>query len=422
MFDNGVKDEDIAILVWTNRDILKVEQFIKEVFNKDSITSSRAKVIHQQFAMAVINLMKYLYYKNSIYKFNFLSLIGEKWDNKKIDIPIMKPSQMVRFIMDKFELIDESTLRLLEHSFKYEELIDFVYDIDNFDKELPQKELKGVQILTIHKSKGLEFENVIILDNLGRKMSRNLDIIFDYDGVKLENLKVNFGGREFVDTDFKNVKQKEKSLEYEDNKNSEYVAFTRGKNSLFIIKKNKSSSFVTKLEPQIYGEFQCEKQIIEKEEIQKFNKQLQYYGKQNYDNIEEKVYKPNDFKAIYFGNATHYAFESECFNAVLNKYGEFCDVKKAFELYQESKKLLPNNGKIYKEYPFIYNGKVGIIDFMLESEKEILIIDYKTHTPNDEINYIKQINRYKVAMENLKQKATKGVIFYLDRMVMKVVE
>ena len=91
----------------------------------------------------------------------------------------MKPSQMVRFIMDKFELIDESTLRLLEHSFKYEELIDFVYDIDNFDKELPQKELKGVQILTIHKSKGLEFENVIILDNLGRKMSRNLDIIFD---------------------------------------------------------------------------------------------------------------------------------------------------------------------------------------------------------------------------------------------------
>ena len=56
MFDNGVKDEDIAILVWTNRDILKVEQFIKEVFNKDSITSSRAKVIHQQFAMAVINL------------------------------------------------------------------------------------------------------------------------------------------------------------------------------------------------------------------------------------------------------------------------------------------------------------------------------------------------------------------------------
>ena len=82
--------------------------------------------------------------------------------------------------------------------------------------------------------------------------------------------------------------------------------------------------------------------------------------------------------------------------------------------------MLPE-GKIYKEYPFIFNDRVGIIDFMMENDKEIVIIDYKTHTPNDEKDYIKQLNRYKVAMSDIKNKPSKGFLFYLDKMRLREV-
>jgi len=424
MFENGVCDEDIAILVWKNDSIIRVADFIKETFNKEAFTSTRAKVVNQPFAMAVINLMKYTYNKNNnLNKLNFLSLIAKKWNSEDVIVPIMKPSKMIKFIMDKYELIDESTLKLLEYSFKYKTLIDFVYDIDNFDEELPQKELKGIQILTVHKSKGLEFENVIVLDNLGQNNNSHNELLFNYDSVKLKDIKKYFKGREIVDEKYKNVLEKEKLLENEDNKNAEYVAFTRPKNSLFIIKKSKSSKFVTNLVPQIIGKFENDTEEKNQNKSNKFDLELKNYGKQEYKEIEEKEYKPNDFDAIYFGLATHYAFECENLDAVQNRYGEFCDAKEAFEWYKNGKKLLEEykNEKIYKEYPFLYNEQKGIIDLLIEKDDKVIIVDYKTHTPEDKRVYIEQIKRYKEAMENLKNKPTKGYIFYLDKMKMKEV-
>ena len=423
LFDNGVKDEDIAILVWKNSDIIQIAEFIKETFDKESFTSTRAKVINQPFTQAVINLMKYSYDKrNELNKLNFLSLVSKKFTSEDIIVPIMKPSKMIKYIIDKYELIDESTLRLLEYSFKYKTLVDFVYDIDNFDEELPQQELKGIQILTVHKSKGLEFENVIVLDVLGKNRNPHNELLFDYEGVELRDIKKYFKGREIVDNEYQKVLEKEKLLEYEDSKNAEYVAFTRPKNSLFIIKKSKSSKFVTNLTPQTIGEFENDIEKPQKTPTIKFDLDLKNYGKQDYKDKEEKEYKPNDFDAIYFGLAVHYAFECENLDAVQNKYGEFCNVEEAFKVFQEGKNKIikmMQNKNIYKEYPFIYEEKEGIIDLLIEDEDEIVIIDYKTHTPDDKRGYIKQIQRYKTAMKNLKNKSVKGFIFYLDEMSLK---
>jgi len=420
LFQKGVNDKDIAILVWKNDDILKVEEFIKETFNKEVVTSTRAKVIHQPFAMAIINLMKYLYNKNNlINKLNFLSLIGEKYDRQDINIGIKKPSKMIKEIMEKYSLFDEASLRLYEYSFKYDMLIDFVNDIDNFEDELPSRELNGIQVLTVHKSKGLEFENVIVLDIFGKKNNINSDIIFDYDGVFLKDVKINFKNRDIVDDEFKNIKEKEKRLENEDDRNAEYVAFTRAINSLFVVKKDKSSKFITSLEVEQIGEFSLDSKEEKSKNIEKFDLILKNYGKQEYKELEEE-YKANDYKAIYFGLATHYMFECENIDAVNNRYGEFCDIQKVMNSYIEGKKLLPK-GKQYKEYPFIYDEKIGIIDLMVENEDEIIIIDYKTHSPKDEKNYIKQIKRYQKAIEDLFNKPTIGKIFYLDKMEMKKV-
>jgi exodeoxyribonuclease V beta subunit len=58
-------------------------------------------------------------------------------------------------------------------------------------------------------------------------------------------------------------------------------------------------------------------------------------------------------------------------------------------------------------------------DLLIEKDDEVIIVDYKTHTPEDERGYVKQIKRYKTAMENLKNRPAKGYILYLDKMEMK---
>ncbi|GAB6074400.1 RecB-like helicase [Nautilia lithotrophica] len=417
MFERGVRDKDIAVLVYTNDDILKVAQFIKEKFQRDVVTATRAKVKNQPFAKALIDILKYTYYmlegkKAEIYKLNFLSVIGKPYTSEPFYVPVKKPAEMVRDLMFEYNLIDESSLKLLEHTLKYKDLYDFVSSIDEFEDELPLSEFDGITIMTVHKSKGLEFENVIVMEKLGRDNSRSSNLLFDYDGIELKDIKYNIAGRETLDSEYAKVKSKEKELEYKDKRNVEYVAFTRAVNSLFILKKEKSS-FVTPLSAEKIGKFEVEKKTETEKQTEKFSLTLRHHGLQ--DVKKESEYKPNDYAAIYFGLALHYAFEIEEFDAVLNKFGIYTDVRKAYGMYEKAKNKLDNfKGKKFKEIPFVYNEEEGIIDLMIENEEEIIIIDYKSKKPEDESRYIKQVEHYKNVAKELKNKEVSAYLFYVD--------
>jgi len=168
---------------------------------------------------------------------------------------------MIKEIMDKYDLTDESTLKLLEYSRVFDTLDDFVVEIDNYDEELPLKEFDGIVVMTIHKSKGLEFPHVIVMDRLSKENSNKSNILYYYEDAKLKKIKLKIQNREFVDSEYKYIKEKEDVLEYEDKKNVEYVAFTRAIHSLIILKRaeltktGKSySAFVTNLEKIKKGE------------------------------------------------------------------------------------------------------------------------------------------------------------------------
>jgi len=267
--------------------------------------------------------------------------------------------------------------------------------------------------MTIHKSKGLEFENVIVLDRLGKEKSNSSSLIFDYDGVELKNIYYKMKGREKVDSEYKLALLKDESLDMQDKKNVEYVAFTRAKNALFIIKKQKSA-FVSanKLEVGSFGVFEAKEKEDKNKNSKKFDLELKYYGMQ--EGVKEKEYKPNDYEAIYLGLAMHYAYEVEDFDAVMNRYGIYTDVKKAYELYESSKDKITFKGIYYKEVPFVFEGKEGVIDLMIENEDEVVIVDYKSTRPSDESGYVNQVKTYMNAIKNLKNKPTRGFIFYVD--------
>ncbi len=423
LMKNGVRESDIAVLVHKNNDILDVGDFLKSK-GKKVVTTKTKKVISQPNAKAVISLMKYLNDNtNKIEFLNFLSLIGKKWGKVEVDIQIKRPLLMIKEIMDKFDLTDESTLRLLYHSRKYGTLVDFVDKIDEWDEEMPLREFDGIVVMTIHKSKGLEFKHTIVLDRLSKENNKKGNIVFYYEDVKLKKIKLKFKNREFVDKEYEMIVDKEKELAREDKKNLEYVAFTRAEESLIVLKRaevtkkgESKSAFVSNLEKFTIGEV-----IPSKESKHSFEEEvdvkIQNYGKQELK-IKEEEYKPNDFEAIYLGNAIHYAFECGDLEAVRNRYGDFCDIDEVREKIEKSKPVIPN-GK--KEVPFIFNGNVGRIDLLVEGE-EILIIDYKSTRPNDERAYIKQVRSYIEAVEKITGKKAKGKLFYVDTQEFKEIE
>jgi exodeoxyribonuclease V beta subunit len=412
----GVKDKDIAVLVYTNDDILNLAEFL-ENRGKKVVTAKNAEVRSQPSAKAIISLMKYLHNKElKIEKLNFLSLIGKKWSDEEFNVKINRPVKMIKEIMDKYDLTDEASLKLLYYSQKYDTLEDFVSDIDNYKEELPYKEFNGITIITIHKSKGLEFNNVIVVDKLTKDTNKG-NILFYYEKSELKDIKLKIPKREIIDNEYKLIKQNEEKLIEEDKRNIEYVAFTRAKNSLIILKRSDKSAFLSNLSVNdTKGEVIPSEDDENENEIQKIDINLENYGKQEVK-VEEEEYKANDYEAIFLGNALHYSFECDDIEAVRNIYGDFCNIGEIKKLYEKSKEKLPK-GK--KEIPFIYANEVGRIDLLVE-EDEFKIIDYKSTRPKDEKNYIKQVRHYVEVVENLTGKKAKGYLFYIDTQKFKEV-
>ncbi|WP_304412262.1 3'-5' exonuclease [Lebetimonas sp. JH369] len=416
--ENGVKDKDIAVLVYTNDDILALSEFLEDK-GKRVVTAKKAKVISQPSAKAIISLMKYLNDNTQkIEKLNFLSLIGKKYSDEVIKIDKDRPIKMIKKIIDKYDLTDEASLKLLYHSSKYDTLEDFVSEIDNYKDELPYKEFDGITVITIHKSKGLEFDNVIVLDRLSKENSDRSNILFYYENAKLKDIKLKIANREYIDDEYKRIKNVESRLTLEDKKNVEYVAFTRAKNSLIILKKNEKSAFVTELNKEVRGEVIPSNDEKDQNEIKPLRINLKNYGKQELK-VDEEEYKPNDYEAIFFGNALHYSFECSDIEAVNNIYGDFCDIDEVEKLYKKSKPQL-EDGK--KEIPFIYKKQLGRIDLLIEKKDGYVIIDYKSTKPKDENGYLNQVRHYMEVVEKLTGKKAKGYLFYVDEQEFREVD
>ena len=98
-------------------------------------------------------------------------------------------------------------------------------------------------------------------------------------------------------------------------------------------------------------------------------------------------------------------FKNPDYSFVEDKY------KKYLEMFINSG--IDFNGKIYKEYEFIYEENNttshGIIDLMIEYDNNIKIIDYKLKNVDDD-GYLKQLSGYK---DYISKKSGKDVSIYL---------
>jgi exodeoxyribonuclease V beta subunit len=291
----------------------------------------------------------------------------------------------------------------------------------------------------VHKSKGLEYEHVVVLDRLNKASADKSPIIYEYDGIHLENIYLRMSKRASLDEGYNLALEKEKKLSKEDELNALYVAFTRAQESLFIIQKQKDSKFEDlELEEATYGSLELKTKVL-KEVVQyeKMDFQDKYYGTQD-DLLALAESDELDHKAIQFGLALHYTLEmmgsfslqaiDEALNVSKNRFGalleenEFSDIKtRITHLVNSSDFQDLCAGTIYKEKAVSYEQKLRYVDLLIEKEEEWIVVDYKsamTHTSS----HLKQVNFYKKAVAEITGKFVKGYIAYLLEDEVKLVE
>jgi exodeoxyribonuclease V beta subunit len=434
LLKEGVNSNDIAILTYTNDDVLNLYYYLKQKFPSLKIsTEMTSKLINQQNVKAIINAIKYLYFKEEIYKENLNALIGKPILNEldlAIELEEKSIQEVIKELASKLKIIDENIIKLIEVSSVFSNIVDFVYEIDKLDSNMENSESVGLQILTIFKSKGLEFNTVIMLDRIKRKNVDKSSLLFEYESVQLKNIFYKIKGYENYNKDYEKALSKEKALSIEDEINILYVALTRAKNNMIIFKKAKSSVFdVLNMKPTQIGTI-IQSQNISKnyEKIEKVLYVPMDLGTQEKQISKEKEFDENHLKAKYFGLATHYCLEMMnefnsdnllySLNLAKTRYSnfldeiDFLDIKNRLSLLVKNEQFLSliKDSEFITEQSLVYKEEIKIIDLLLFKDGNYYIIDYKT-TKDRHVEHIAQVAFYKKAIKDIFQ--TQNVFSYL---------
>ncbi len=445
LLDNGVKADDIAILTFANKDTFEIEEAIKEVYPNIKTTTTTTKLLlNSSSVKKVMEFLKYLYFKEDFYLANFLSLTNRDLD-ANIDLvyfKIQKPlPYLIKDIVNYFKLFDkdEDIIKLIELASTYKDIDEFIFNSINIDATSPKQKEEGIKLLTIHKSKGLEFTHVIVADRLSVKSPNRDNMLFYYDDIILKDMFIKSKNREFLDDDYSQAIEADKLLQRDDELNTLYVALTRAEKSLIICQKeNKSSLSILGLTPTSYGKVEPSRQKKEIEEVKSF----EYIPIQI--DLQEKVKKEQnsdkDIKAINFGLALHFMLENlnefnlreleSSFWSMKNRFSQKLDNEDLKNIKQRVKNLLINKnfqekikGKKYKELPLTLNQEIKQLDLVVENENSLTVIDYKTSS-HIQKSHLNQVKHYKKALKAIFNKNVDGYVCYVrdDEVEMVLVE
>jgi len=436
LIEFGLEKKEMAILCSTNKDGESIKNYLKQ-YNIEVATETSTKLIYQKSVKTLLEYLKYIYFKEEIFRYNFLSLLGRDIDIEFVDFNKKELIVIIKEAIEKYEIFngDLNLFKFIEVCASYSSIEELLFNYERIEAEAYSESFEGIKVLTVHKSKGLEYKYVFVIDRLTKTPPHRESILYDYDGINLKNVYLRQKGRDKIDKNYLEALKRDLALNKEDNINVLYVAFTRAKESLFVIKKEKNSIFDdVGLKPFKSGELIANKkeqnlQIKEKSlHVKKYNEF--YYGSQGDLLATDKKYtKQEDIKAQNFGLALHYMLEMlEDFNvesideakqSVINRYGFLLDEKELNDIvnrvkslveFKEFKNLLSK--KYYKEQPMKYKKNLYYIDLLIEKEDEYIVIDYKSGT-NYQDEHIKQIKRYINALTKITCKKTTGYLCYI---------
>ncbi|MGG7072720.1 RecB-like helicase [Campylobacter sp. 9BO] len=454
LMDSGVNMSDISVLCWKNSDVRKIcEQLRKEGIEARDEGGMLLK--NDASVFALINYAKFCLFGDKIYFQNAKSYLDTKLVKLNLD-PKKSAASSLYYLAKKanMEISNANLLRLFELASEQSSLIKFIFEFEHSDTLIAQNSHIGVRVMTVHKSKGLEFLHVILCDRIGKAQSDTSGFICEYDQQDGWRISLKLANRENFDASYKALKAKSQEFDRDDEINKLYVAMTRAKNSLVIIKKQNPSgtnpSYFTKYslksgEEIKYLDLDCfsDGKIApspKAEILPKVGKKIEILAVKKDESVGKNDTIGQNLSAIYFGNALHFLLEMcEDFSensvkkaAIImrNKFAKFLPKEsmddvlvRALRFVIDSKFAeILDNAKIYKEQPLIFGGVQKQLDLLCEKEGEVIVVDYKSSEFAVDKN-IEQVREYVQILGQIFQgKRVRGALFYLLKDRIKFIE
>ncbi|GAA7575925.1 RecB-like helicase [Helicobacter pylori] len=459
LLEHRIEPKDITILCATNDDALGIKNYLQE--NLSAIrpsTESSAKLSQFVESKIIKNALKYALAEEPykpFYKHSVLKLAGYLHDDA-IALAGFNPKKesvagFVWRVMELFELYGECAQICLELAVGCEDADGFLEKLEA--KKIASFNLKGTQIMTIHKSKGMQFPYVIVCERLGKPRSNNSNqFLEEYNGAELLRLYYRMKNREVVDKDYARALDKEKAAKENEETNVYYVAFTRAELGLVVVAKDKgqkkdqkeseSKGMREKLDLTPLEEGEIAPVISPQKEplIASVVIKPHAYGEQVQEIEEEPdsdYEKNNDQEAINFGIALHKGLEYQyAYNIpkksvleYLNYHHGFYDLD--YQALEESLELFENDAEIQAlfknlalkgEVAFLFEGVVSRIDVLLwDKGQNLYVLDYKS-SQNYQQSHKAQVSHYaeflKTQAPHFKIQA--GIIYAHKRLLEKL--
>ena len=377
--------DNVAIIARTNAELSEIANLLEDekipyILNNEKDISEYSSIFE------CFELLKYLVYENELALFNFISSPLSNFGTAEIEILLKNKKELFSYINfsqdnDFINSLDKKIIRFLEKivflkkNYKNFTVQDLIFEIikkfqfiDYFNKDNEVKniydfylltnyyssilellndykenkltlsdtnsEKKGVELVTIHKSKGLEFKTTFVIKNSKKSKTDDIDFLFEMNDKYDETVFSLFckkGYKSILETCFEErIENYDKKIK-EEEINNFYVALTRPKNNLIVIYEDRLFEENPLNESNIDDFFNCElgkisldekksktEDIIEKNlENDLYNSQS-YFSSSIYEDEEEiKNIEVNDSKFLLeteekrmIGILVHYFFEN----------------------------------------------------------------------------------------------------------------
>ncbi len=262
LINNRVDPNDITILVRTNQEIPSISDYFNnhpEVVDVKVVSDDAFRLDASPVINIIICALRVLAEPDSLlYQATLTHLVGnipqEFNEEARVEIRFKPITEQVEDIYQIFQL--QQHPHQDAYLFYFTDIIaqfceENVADLDTFlqawdkrlcGKTIPNGTANGVRIMTMHKSKGLEFHSVIIPSCLWPIKPKDSEVMWcipktsPYDFMPLLPISVSKAKNDCI---FSNDRKNEELKTLVDNINVLYVAFTRAKHNLIILTGNK---------------------------------------------------------------------------------------------------------------------------------------------------------------------------------------
>ncbi|GAA7832409.1 RecB-like helicase [Helicobacter pylori] len=458
LLEHRIDPKDITLLCATNDDALEIKNYLQENLSAiNPSTESGAKLSQFVESKIIKNALEYALAEEPykpFYKHSVLKLAGYLHDDA-IALAGFNPKKesvagFVWKVMELFELYTECAQICLELAVGCEDANEFLEKLEA--KGIASFKAEGAQIMTIHKSKGMQFPYVIVCERLGKPKTNNSNqFLEEYSGTELTRLYYRMKNREVVDKDYARVLDKEEAAKNHEETNVYYVAFTRAELGLIVVakdkdqkkdkKESKNKGMREKLDLLPLEEGTIAPVISPQKEplIPSVLIKPHAYGEQVQEIEEEPsdYEKNNDQEAINFGIALHKGLEYQyAYNIPKKSVLEYLNYHHGFygldhQALEESLELFENDAKIQAlfknlalrgEVAFLFEGVVSRIDVLLwDKGQNLYVLDYKS-SQNYQQSHKAQVSHYAAFLQTQAPhfKIQAGIIYAHKRLLEKL--